>query len=112
WQPRLVLLPARRHRRGEPGRTGGARPAVEDRRRRGVPDPVRHPFAGDGAGARRTRPGLERGAGALAGAGLHRHAVRGPAMKLLAFETSTEACSVALWRDGDVVERFEIAPRR
>jgi tRNA threonylcarbamoyladenosine biosynthesis protein TsaB len=33
-------------------------------------------------------------------------------MKLLAFETSTEACSVALWRDGDVVERFEIAPRR
>jgi tRNA threonylcarbamoyladenosine biosynthesis protein TsaB len=33
-------------------------------------------------------------------------------MKLLAFETSTEACSVALWRDGAVVERFEIAPRR
>jgi tRNA threonylcarbamoyladenosine biosynthesis protein TsaB len=33
-------------------------------------------------------------------------------MKLLAFETSTEACSVALWRDGDLVERFEIAPRR
>jgi tRNA threonylcarbamoyladenosine biosynthesis protein TsaB len=33
-------------------------------------------------------------------------------MKLLAFETSTEACSVALWRDGEVVERFEIAPRR
>lgn len=33
-------------------------------------------------------------------------------MNLLAFETSTEACSVALWRDGDVVERFEIAPRR
>ena len=33
-------------------------------------------------------------------------------MNLLAFETSTEACSVALWRDGDVVERFELAPRR
>lgn len=33
-------------------------------------------------------------------------------MKLLAFELSTEACSVALWRDGEVVERFEIAPRR
>lgn len=33
-------------------------------------------------------------------------------MKLLAFETSTEACSVALYTDGDVVERFEIAPRR
>lgn len=33
-------------------------------------------------------------------------------MKLLAFETSTEACSVALWIDGDVRERFELAPRR
>lgn len=33
-------------------------------------------------------------------------------MKLLAFETSTEACSVALWLDGRVHERFEIAPRR
>lgn len=33
-------------------------------------------------------------------------------MKLLAFETATEACSVALWLDGDVVERFELAPRR
>jgi len=33
-------------------------------------------------------------------------------MKLLAVETSTEACSVALWIDGQVQERFEIAPRR
>ncbi|MGH8033089.1 MAG: tRNA (adenosine(37)-N6)-threonylcarbamoyltransferase complex dimerization subunit type 1 TsaB [Luteimonas sp.] len=33
-------------------------------------------------------------------------------MKLLAFETATEACSVAVWIDGDVRERFEIAPRR
>ncbi|ROU07581.1 tRNA (adenosine(37)-N6)-threonylcarbamoyltransferase complex dimerization subunit type 1 TsaB [Lysobacter enzymogenes] len=33
-------------------------------------------------------------------------------MKLLAFETSTEACSVALWLDGEVRERFELAPRR
>ncbi len=33
-------------------------------------------------------------------------------MNLLAFETATEACSVALWIDGDVRERFEIAPRR
>ncbi|MDQ3495008.1 MAG: tRNA (adenosine(37)-N6)-threonylcarbamoyltransferase complex dimerization subunit type 1 TsaB [Pseudomonadota bacterium] len=33
-------------------------------------------------------------------------------MKLLAFETATEACSVALWVDGDVRERFEVAPRR
>ncbi len=33
-------------------------------------------------------------------------------MKLLAFETATEACSVALWIDGGIIERFEIAPRR
>ena len=33
-------------------------------------------------------------------------------MKLLAFELATEACSVALWNDGEVVERFDVAPRR
>ena len=33
-------------------------------------------------------------------------------MRLLAFETSTEACSVALHVDGQVIERFEVAPRR
>ena len=33
-------------------------------------------------------------------------------MNLLAFELSTEACSVALWVDGDVRVRHEIAPRR
>ena len=33
-------------------------------------------------------------------------------MKLLAFETATEACSVALWIDGHVRERFELAPRQ
>ncbi|ALN65525.1 putative molecular chaperone [Lysobacter antibioticus] len=33
-------------------------------------------------------------------------------MKLLAFETATEACSVAVWLDGEVRERFELAPRR
>jgi tRNA threonylcarbamoyladenosine biosynthesis protein TsaB len=33
-------------------------------------------------------------------------------MKLLAIETATEACSVAVSIDGEVRERFEIAPRR
>ena len=33
-------------------------------------------------------------------------------MKLLAFETATEACSVAVYIDGEVLERFEVAPRR
>ncbi len=35
-----------------------------------------------------------------------------PPLKLLAFETATEACSVALSIDGELRERFEIAPRR
>ena len=33
-------------------------------------------------------------------------------MRLLAFETATEACSVAVLVDGEVLERFELAPRR
>lgn len=33
-------------------------------------------------------------------------------MKLLAFETATEACSVAVYVDGDLIERHELAPRR
>ena len=33
-------------------------------------------------------------------------------MKLLAIETATEACSAAIWIDGAVQSRFEIAPRR
>lgn len=33
-------------------------------------------------------------------------------MNLLAFETSTEACSVALHTEHGVIERFELAPRR
>ncbi|WP_115513599.1 MULTISPECIES: tRNA (adenosine(37)-N6)-threonylcarbamoyltransferase complex dimerization subunit type 1 TsaB [Xanthomonas] len=33
-------------------------------------------------------------------------------MNVLAFETSTEACSVALSVGGRVIERFELAPRR
>lgn len=32
-------------------------------------------------------------------------------MKLLALDTSSEGCSAALLIDGDVIERFEIAPR-
>ena len=32
-------------------------------------------------------------------------------MKVLAVETSTEACSAALYIDGEVQEKFEIAPR-
>jgi len=33
-------------------------------------------------------------------------------MKLLAVETATEACSAALLIDGEVTERFELAPRQ
>ena len=33
-------------------------------------------------------------------------------MILLAVETATEACSAALWQDGRILERFEVAPRR
>ena len=33
-------------------------------------------------------------------------------MKLLAIDSATEACSTALWLDGEVISRFELAPRR
>ncbi|MCF6324307.1 MAG: tRNA (adenosine(37)-N6)-threonylcarbamoyltransferase complex dimerization subunit type 1 TsaB [Gammaproteobacteria bacterium] len=33
-------------------------------------------------------------------------------MKLLAIDTSTEACSAALFIDGEISERYEIAPRK
>ena len=33
-------------------------------------------------------------------------------MKLLALETATEACSAAIWVEGAVLERYELAPRR
>jgi len=32
-------------------------------------------------------------------------------MKILAMDTATEACSAALYIDGEIAERFEIAPR-
>ena len=32
-------------------------------------------------------------------------------MKLLAVETATEACSAALIINGEILERFELAPR-
>jgi tRNA threonylcarbamoyladenosine biosynthesis protein TsaB len=33
-------------------------------------------------------------------------------MKILALDTSTEACSAALWHDGEVFFRYQIAPRQ
>ena len=32
-------------------------------------------------------------------------------MKILALDTATEACSAALWLDGEVIERYAYAPR-
>jgi tRNA threonylcarbamoyladenosine biosynthesis protein TsaB len=34
-----------------------------------------------------------------------------PPLKILALETATEACSAAVWQDGEVIERFELGLR-
>lgn len=33
-------------------------------------------------------------------------------MKILAIETATEACSAAIYHDGDIISRYELAPRK
>jgi len=51
----------------------------------------------------------------LKAAGIHplaRPAARQPAVKLLAIDTTTEACSAALCIEGEILEKYEVAPRR
>src|SRR5690606_2407743 len=77
--------------RARPRGAGAVRPAPD---RQGLRPGV-HGFDAAVRGHPRRRPG----AGVLP-------------VNLIAFETATEACSVAIWRDGEVLERFEVAPRR
>src|SRR5690606_11462243 len=80
-----------------------------------LPDPARRAFPPAGGpclpvdGQILSKWHLHEAAGARRGRRSARYHGR---MRLLAFETATEACSVAVLVDDAVIERFEIAPRR
>src|SRR3546814_8466333 len=102
----------------------GLRPRHRPFRRSGATPPTPTVLTGTGhaldiklRGRRGRSPDLRRTRYALADSRFpipdSRFPIRYPRpVKLLAFETATEGCSVAVWVDGDVRERFEVAPRR